>query len=107
MGIKIPTKRIAAGRLQDGFCPQKQLLMLHFFFTKTEQRAQVRAVVVPVLLGDTGKVDRDKFLVVAKQMGITERTNMVERLLLLRIQELEVLGPHPRVGDNMFGGVKV
>ena len=45
--------------------------MLHFLFTKAEQRPQVRAVVVPVLLDDPGEVERDKFLIVAKQMDIS------------------------------------
>src|SRR5437870_301348 len=80
--------------------------MLHFLLTKAEQCPQVSSVVVPVLLGDPGEVDRDKFFIMAKQMGIAERTHMVERLLFLRIQEREMLGPYPRVGHNRFGGVK-
>ena len=58
--------------LQDGFGPQKQLLMLHFLFAKTEQRPQMGAVHVPVLLGEPSQVDGDEFLVVAKQVDVAE-----------------------------------
>ena len=80
--------------------------MLHLLVPKAQQRPQVRAVVVPILLGDLGEVERDEFLIVAKQMDIAEGTNMVERLLVLRLQEHQGLGPHPRVRDHAGGGVK-
>jgi len=56
--------------------------MLHLLVPKAQQRPQVRAVVVPILLGDFGEVERDEFLIVAKQMDIAEGTNMIQCLLV-------------------------
>ena len=50
--VKIPPEGIAARFFQDGFGAQKQLLMLHLLFPKTEQCSQVRTVAVPVLPGE-------------------------------------------------------
>src|SRR6266849_2548902 len=100
--VKIPPEGMAARFFQDGFGAQKQLLMLHLLFPKAEQRSQVRAVRVPVLSGEAREVDRDEFLIVAKQMDIAEGPQMVERALFALIEERNVLSAHPRVGDNAF-----
>ena len=61
---------------------------------------------MPVLLGETGEVEWNELLKVAKHMDIAEGPQMVEHPLFLRIEELQVLGAHPRVGDNVFAHVK-
>src|SRR5229473_7487490 len=89
--VKIPPERMAARFFQGGFRAHKQLLMLHLLFPKAEQRSQVRAVSVPVLPGEVREVDRDEFLVVAKQVDVAEGPQMVERALFAFIEVRNVL----------------
>jgi hypothetical protein len=94
------------GGLQNRLCAAKQLLVLHFLFPEAEQRSQMPAVVVPILLDDAGEVERDEFLIVAIQVRIAEGAAMIERELVLIRQERQGLGAHPRGGHNGFGRVK-
>jgi len=104
--VKVPAKGMPAGVLEDRLRASKQLLMLHFLFPEAQQRLQMRAVIVPILLDDAGEVERDEFLIVAIEMRIAEGATMVERELVLIRQELQGLGAHPRCGHNGFGRVK-
>jgi hypothetical protein len=59
------------------------LLMLHFLFPEAQQRPQMGAVIMPILLNDAGEVEWDEFLIVAIEMHIAESATMVERELVL------------------------
>ena len=104
--VKIPAKGMPTGVFEDRLRASKQLLMLHFLVPEAQQRPQMRAVVVPVLLDNTGEVERDEFLIVASQVRIAEGTTMVERELVLVREELQGLGAHPRGGHYGLGRVK-
>jgi hypothetical protein len=104
--VKIPAKGMPTGHLQDRLRAAKQLLVLHFLVPEAQQRPQMRAVVVPILLDDAGEVKRDEFLIVAIEMRIAEGATMVERELVPIRQELQRLSAHPRGGHNGFGRVK-
>ena len=89
---------MSTGMLKNCLRASKQLLMLHFLVPEAQQRPQMRAVVMPILLDDAGEVERDEFLIVAIQMRIAEGATMVERELFLVREELQGLGAYPEAG---------
>ena len=106
VAVEIAAECVAAGRLQDIFGPLKQLLMLHLLFTEAKQFPQPYSIVVPIPAGYLSHLNRDEFFVIAEQMNVTEGPNMVEGSLLTIVEEREVLGTQPGIGDERLARVE-
>jgi len=51
-------------------------------------------------------LNRDEFFVIAEQMNVTEGPNMVEGSLLTIVEEREMLGTQPGIGDERLARVE-
>jgi len=69
--------------------------VLQFFLAEAEERAQVGAVGVPVLLRDAREMHGDELFVVAEHVNVAERSDMAQRSLVPLIEEGKMLGAHP------------
>src|SRR5262249_38371775 len=98
--VKIPTERVPPGGLEYRLGAAEQLRVLQLLLAEAEERAQVGAVGVPVLLRDAGEVDGDELFVVAEHVNVAERSDMAQRSLVPLIEEGEMLGAHPRARDD-------
>src|SRR5262249_37886985 len=93
--IEIATERMPARPLEDRLRLAEQLLVLQLLLAEAEKRAQVRAVAVPVLLHGAAQVKRDELLVVAEQVHVAEGAAVIQRLLVLLVQEVQGRRAHP------------
>ena len=53
------------------------------------------AAVMPIPLGEARQMNRDEFLEITENMNIAKGADMVERQLLLLVQEVQILGLEP------------